>query len=256
MLHGLSRTTLNIIVFLCLLLISWIHLSGRDAEEQPLAAWRLRGLSAAGWPFGPNTEQVSVWLRPGGTIEGGWLTLRSQQGTQQLSLPANDWLPTLQQALPSLPHNLPAVVLLSGPWPASEQQLMAAFLIREQHLQPLAQAADDWPACLRVHPAGALWLGQQYGLDWPALAQLPETLTSQPLPALPTRDQWAQWRLQHSRQLRQQWQDEQGQIDIQAALAYHRLPADTYQLLYNALSDAQKTAPATTLNCLASRPLN
>ncbi len=136
MFHGLSRTTLNIIVFLCLLLISWIHLGGRDAEEQPLVALRLPGLSAAGWSFWPNTEQVSVWLRAGGTIEGGWLTLRSQQGTQQLSLPANDWLPTLQQALPSLPHNLPAVVLLSGPWPASEQQLMAAFLIREQHLQP------------------------------------------------------------------------------------------------------------------------
>lgn len=250
MLHGLSRTTLNIIVFLCLLLISWIHLGGRDAEEQPLEALHLPELGAGGWSFWPNTEQISVWLRPGGTIEGGWLTLRSQQGTQQLSLPTNDWLPTLQQALPSLPHNLPAVVLLSGPWPASEQQLMAAFLIREQHLQPLAQAADDWPACLLVHPAGALWLGQQLGLDWPALAQLPETLTDQPLPILPTRDQWAQWRLQHSRQLRQQWQDEQGQIDIQAALAYHRLPADTYQLLYNALSDAQKTAPAALLACL------
>lgn len=256
MFHGLSRTTLNIIVFLCLLLISWIHLSGRDAEEQPLEALHLPELSAAGWSFWPNTEQVSVWLRPGGTIEGGWLTLRSQQGTQQLSLPANDWLPTLQQALPSLPHNLPAVVLLSGPWPTSEQQLMAAFLIREQHLQPLTRAVNDWPACMREHPAGALWLGQQLGLDWNVLAALPGTLASSLVPTLPTRAEWAQWRLQHSRQLRQQWQDEQGQIDIQAALAYHRLPADTYQLLYNALSDAQKTAPATTLNCLASRPLN
>src|SRR5690606_4697057 len=190
----------------------------------------------------------------------------------------------------------------------------------EQHLQPLTRAVNDWPACLREHPAGALWLGQQYGLAWPALAQLPATLTNQPLPALPTRDQWAQWRLEQSRQLRQQWQDEQGQIDIQAApayppppaathqrpshapgrapaqlpatltnqplpalptrdqwaqwrleqsrqlrqqwqdeqgqidiqaaLAYHRLPADTYQLLYNALSDAQKTAPAALLACL------
>src|SRR5690606_33970053 len=83
-----------------------------------------------------------------------------------------------------------------GPWPASEQQLMAAFLIREQHLQPLTRAVNDWPACLREHPAGALWLGQQYGLAWPALAQLPATLTNKPLPVLPTRDQWAQWRLQ------------------------------------------------------------
>src|SRR5690606_7313905 len=202
MFHGLSRTTLNIIVFLCLLLISWIHLGGRDAEEQPLEALHLPELSAAGWSFWPNTEQVSVWLRPGGTIEGGWLTLRSQQGTQQLSLPANDWLPTLQQALPSLPHNLPAVIVISGPWSASEQQLMAAVLIREQHLQPLTRAVEDWPACLREHPAGAQRLGQQYGLAWPALAELPATLANQPLLALPTRDQWAQWRLQHSRQLR------------------------------------------------------
>jgi len=256
MFHGLSRTTLNIIVFLCLLLISWIHLSGRDAEEQPLEALHLPELSAAGWSFWPNTEQVSVWLRAGSTLSDGRLQLRSQHGAQTLTLPTQNWLPALQQALPTLAQNEPAVIVISGPWPASEQQLMAAFLIREQHLQPLTRAVNDWPACLREHPAGALWLGQQYGLAWPALAQLPATLTNKPLPVLPTRDQWAQWRLQHSRQLRQQWQDEQGQIDIQAALAYHRLPADTYQLLYNALSDAQKTAPATTLNCLASRPLN
>src|SRR5690606_30493061 len=150
---------------------------------------------AAGWSFWPNTEQVSVWLRPGGTIEGGWLTLRSQQGNQHLSLPANDWLPTLQQALPTLAQDVPAVIVISGPWPASEQPLMAAFLIREQRLQPLAQNVNDWPVCLREHPAGALWLGQQYGLNWPALTQLPETLMNQPLPVLPTRDEWAQWRL-------------------------------------------------------------
>ena len=250
MLHGLSRTTLNIIIFLCLLLISWIHLGGRDAEEQPLEALPLPELSPAGWNLWPNAEQVPVWLRAGGTLDGGRLQLRSQHGAQTLTLPAQNWLPALQQALPTLAQNVPAVMLISGPWPVGEQSLMAAFLIREQHLQPLAQAVNDWPDCLRAHPAGTLWLGQQFGLDWSVLAALPGTLASSPVPTLPTRAEWAQWRLEKSRQLRQQWQEEQGQIDIQATLAYHRLPADTYQLLYNALRDAQKTAPAALLACL------
>lgn len=250
MLHGLSRVTLNIIIFLCLLLISWIHLSGRDPEQQPLEPLPLPPLHAAGWQHWPNNEQVSVWLRAGGSLAGGWLTLYSQQQQQTLALPANNWRPAVQAALPSLPHNEPAVLLLSGPWPLPEQQFLAALVVRELQLQPLPGPAADWPHCVYQHPAGALWLGQQLGLDWLALGDLPQALTTQPLPALPTREQWAQWRLQHSRQLRQQWQDEQGQIDIQAALAYHRLPAEIYQQLYSALSDAPKTAPAALLACL------
>src|SRR5690606_41711899 len=98
MLHGLSRTTLNIIVFLCLLLISWIHLSGRDAEEQPLEALHLPELSAAGWSFWPNTEQVSVWLRAGGALSRGRLQLRRQHGAEGLTLPTQNWRPAVPQA--------------------------------------------------------------------------------------------------------------------------------------------------------------
>ena len=248
--YGLSRTTLNVIIFLCLLLISWIHLGNRNEEDQPLETLALPALTDAGWQLWPNAEQVTVWLRAGGTLNGGWLALQSEQELWRQMLPASDWLPALQQHLQDMPSDTPAVVLISGPWPQAEQALLAAWLIRERRLQQQPETTTNWPVCVRDHMAGALWLGQQLGLDWSVLAAVPGTLASIPVPTLPTRAEWAQWRLEQSRQLRQQWQDESGQIDIQAALAYHRLPADTYQQLYSALSDAQKTAPAALLACL------
>lgn len=254
MFNGLSRTTLNIIIFVCLLAITWLHLGSRDPEEQPLDDLLLPELTEAGWEYHGQTGQVPVWLRPGGTAAGGLLAIRSSQGLRTLSLPAADWLKAVQQQQATLPDNVPAVLLISGPWPLAEQALLAAWLIGEQRLQPLPGTDIHWPSCVREHPAGALWLGQQYGLDWTTLAALPGTLASSPAPDLPTRQAWEQWRLEQSRSMRRHWQDEQGQIDIQAAVAYHRLPADTYRQLYQTLGSSQKTAVAALLDCLQPSP--
>ena len=247
--HGFSRTTLNVIIIICLLIISWANLSGGDDENTPLEPLHLPPLADAGWQHWLPAEGVPVRLRAGGTIDGGTLVLKTAARSEHIHLPNAGWHEVLQTELSALPLEEAAVILVSGPWPQHEQRAMAALLIRSLRLQPLPASVEDWPDCVRAHPAGALWLAQQAGLDWQTLTVLPQQL-QQFRPRLPERDVWAEWRLEQSRQLRRAWQDEQTQIDIQADLAYHRLPDGAYQTLYLALADAQKTEVSDALACL------
>ena len=248
--RGLSRSTLNVIIFVCLGAIIWINLSQNRQEDVVLEPLKLPLLNEGGWSRWTNQEQVTVLLRAGGTTEGGTVLVKSAEQSQHLQLPANDWATPLQQALATLPDAVQAVVLISGPWSNTDQQAMAALIIRERSLQPLSGSIEHWPSCIAAHLPGALWLGQYYGLDWRTLAALPGTLASAAIPDLPGREDWAIWRLDQSRQLRRAWQDEQSQIDIQADLTYHRLPDSAYQSLYLSLADAQKTEVTEALDCL------
>jgi len=252
MLHGLSRTALNIIIIVCLLLISWIHLSQKDVENEPLEPLQLPSLNSGEWTYWTNNEGVSVLLRAGGNTDGGWLLLRGQQKSQPLFLPASNWADALRPQLASLPgKEEAAAVVISGPWPVSEQQAMAALVIQQQQLHGGNGSRQHWDSCLRQHSAGALWLADQLSLPWYKLAQLTRSQAETLSP--PARTEWADWRLQRSRELRRQWQDEQGLIDIQADLAYHRLPDGTYQALYQSLADAQKTEVTEAMHCLPSQ---
>ncbi len=249
MLHGLSRTALNIIIIVCLLLISWIHLSQKDVENEPLEPLQLPPLSNGEWTYWTNNESVSVMLRAGGNIDGGWLLLRGQQKNPALFLPAGNWANALQPQLASLPiKDESAAVVISGPWSVAEQQAMAALVIQQQQLHGGNESRLHWHSCLRQHSAGALWLADQLSLPWYQLAQLTQARVAAITP--PDRSDWADWRLQRSRELRRHWQDEQGLIDIQADLAYHRLPDGTYQALYQSLADAQKTEVTEAMRCL------
>lgn len=248
--RGLSRSHLNIVIFICLGAIIWINLTHNRQEEVVLEPLKLPALSDGGWQRWPNQEQVTVLLRAAGTTAGGSITLRSEQGLQHLHLPAQQWAPVLEQQLSTLATETPAVILISGPWQPADQQAMAALLIRDLRLQPLPASLTPWPLCLQQHMPGALWLGQFYGLNWQTLGALPEAMSSSQPPQPPLRADWAIWRLDQSRQLRRAWQDEQSQIDIQADLTYHRLPDSTYQSLYLSLADAQKTDVTEVLDCL------
>lgn len=249
--HGLSRTSLNIIIVVCLIVISWIHLSGDDADETLLEPLQQPALYDPHWQSWPNAEQVTVLLRRGGTTAGGRVVLRNASGHRHFDLPADNWTIPLQQQLTGLHQALPGVILVSGPWSDLEQQAIAALLIRELQIQPLPPSSELWPACLSNHLPGALWLAQQAGLSWQTLKQLPQALAQQAPPLLPGQQQWADWRLQQSRTLRRHWQDDGTQIDIQADLAYHRLPENAYRSVYDALADAQKSDVAAALSCLA-----
>lgn len=248
MLHGLSRTALNVIIIVCLLAISWIHLSQDDVEEEPLEPLVLPTLNAADWNIWSNNEGIYVALRAGGNTDGGRLKIHSAQQSVDLPLPFNDWSAALQSALANIEKQQSLVIVISGPWSSTEQQAIAALTIRELQPTPRNESRLHWSDCIRQHSAGALWLADQLQLPWYQLAQLTQAATSDIQP--PLRDDWATWRLQKSRELRRQWQDEQGLIDIQAVLAYHRLPDSAYPMLYQSLADAQKTEVSEALSCL------
>lgn len=255
MLHGFSRTTLSALIIICLLLISWINLGWKDEEQQPLPALQQPPLAATGWQFWQSLEGVGVYLRSAGDVNGGYLALRTTSAVYTLKLPATDWAESLKQQLPGNLKGGPALLMIAGPWDELSQKTMAAYVIRSLNLQPLQPLSGSLPACIQEHLAGALWLGQKLGLEWQVLAALPGTLASTSpsyMPPLPQRSDWDNWRTEQSRSLRQRWQDDRDQIDIQADLAYYRLPEDLYRQLYTQLGQSQKTAPAELLHCLSA----
>lgn len=239
----LSRPTLNALILLCMAVILWLNLS-QPSTPARLPDLALPALTSADWHYRLSGDGVEIWLRAGGTVQGGTLALATASHTQRLPLPA-EYNPADLNALAITPEQA-VILLISGPWPLRAQQQLAATLIRQFRLQPLTLQPLLWPGCLQRHAAGALWLAQQQQRPWWQLPLLTASLAA----ALPGNDDWADWRLQQSRTLRQQWQDEQGQIDIQARLAYHRLPDNTYPALYQALGQAQPTDVADALSCL------
>ncbi len=262
MLHGFSRTTLSVLIIVCLLLISWIHLGFKDEEEQPLPALTQPLLADAGWRYWQSLEGVGVYLRSAGDVNGGYLALRTTSAVYTLKLPATDWAESLKQQLPGNLKGGPALLLIAGPWDELSQKTMAAYVIRSLNLQPLEPAGGPLPACIAEHLAGALWLTQallpasalQPAHAWAALYSLPDSLAllTRPDATGPTRSAWAEWRLEQTRILRQNWQNDLSQIDIQADLAYYRPPEDLYRQLYHQLGQSQKTAPAELLQCLSA----
>jgi len=251
MLQGLSRKTLNIIILVCLVAVVWLNMAGKHPDQPIPEPLKLPPLHNDGWRNWNNQEQVTVLLHAGGTIDGGTLVIRSAEQNLHITLPASDWSISLYAALKTAPSDQPAAILISGPWSDNEKQAIAALVIREQKLLPLQQithSTELWPACVRNHLPGSLWLAQQQGLEWQQLGQLPLQLN--PDTVLPSQQEWEVWRLQQSRELRRHWQDEQSQIDIQADLAYHRLPTQAYSDLYLALADAQPGDVAAALSCL------
>ncbi|MAY01052.1 MAG: hypothetical protein CMI08_17960 [Oceanospirillaceae bacterium] len=255
MLQGLSRKTLNIIILVCLVAITWLQLMGKEDEQAALEPLKLPPLHDAGWQSWANSEGVSVWFQSGGTIDGGTLVIRgAHNSSTHLTLPAASWTIPLHQGLATAPSEEPAVILINGPWSDIEKQAMAALIIREQKLQPMPTTTESWQTCIRQHLPGALWLAQQQGMEWQQLGQLPQQLSGRPLQA-PELQEWAVWRLQQSRELRRNWQDEQTRIDIQADLAYHRLPAGTYADLYTSLADAYPQDVTQAVDCLRTIPV-
>ncbi|MCD8522359.1 MAG: hypothetical protein LRY66_09240 [Saccharospirillaceae bacterium] len=254
MLHGFSRTTLSALIIVCLLLISWIHLGWKDEEQQPLPALQQPPLATADWQFWQSIEGVGVYLRSAGDVHGGYLALRSASEMHVLSLPANDWTQPLKQQLPGHVLGQAVILLVSGPWDELSQKTMAAYVIRSLQLHTLHAASTPLSACVIQHLPGALWLTQQQTTDTGAsvlnaLLSLNTEAVSTPLP---DRKTWSEWRLEQTRMLRQNWQNDRRQIDIQADLAYYRPPEDLYRQLYNQLGQSQKTAPAELLQCLSA----
>lgn len=239
-----SRRTLNIIIFCCLGIISWIHLGKTDPELEPLEPLKLATLSEANW---------QNWLSQEG-IPGYWQQISADQGNvrilladQQIDwhLPAQEWSDELQQHITTAGKPKPdtIAILIQGPWAEIEMQAIAAYLIKQLQLQKPESVAipESQPAlghCEQTYVAGSRWFRNQWSA---AEVQLNK--------ALPLRQQWQEFRTQQTRAMRQQWLSNSGQLDIQSDIAYHRPPAHYYQTLYQQLGDSQKTAAQEYLDC-------
>lgn len=236
-----SRRTLNIIIFCCLGIISWIHLGGTDPEIEPLEPLNLPALNTSHWQSWQSREGVRSYHQQV-SAEQGQLRLIMQDKQINWSLPAQDWSQALQQHLAEITTTQPLsaqTLLLQGPWSEQEMQLISAYLIDQMALSATGKPSMHLSQCEQRHPAGSLWFRQH----WSSTADLDLTK------GLPKREQWQDFRLQQTRQLRQQWLSNAGQLDIQTDIAYHRPPAHYYQQLYQQLGDSQKTAAQDYLSC-------
>lgn len=237
-----SRRTLNIIIFCCLGIISWIHLGKTDPEQEPLERLELATLAQTTW---------QSWLSQEG-ITGYWQQVSSDRGSVRILLAdrqinwllsANNWSDELKLHISTLNSPKPdtTAILLQGPWAEIEMQAIAAYLIKQLQLQKPASEPENQSAfgyCEQTYIAGSRWFRDQWSASDPQLNR-----------ALPLRQQWQQFRIEQTRAMRQQWLSNRGQLDIQSDIAYHRPPAHYYQKLYQQLGDSQKTAAQEYLDC-------
>lgn len=236
-----SRRSLNIIIFCCLGIISWIHLGQSDIETEPLEPLNLPPLGSQPWQSWQSREGLtSYWQQK--SSEKGQVRIALSQRQINWTLPAQNWDAALREQVSNagLPAQTEAsAILLHGPWSALEMQAISAYLIKHLALtQSNSQSRPSLGHCEHNFPAGSLWFRDHWSAPQPGTGK-----------QAPLRQQWQEFRTQQSQKLRQQWLSHSGQLDIQTDIAYHRPPADYYQRLYQQLGTSQKTAVTDYLAC-------
>ena len=238
-----SRRTLNIIIIVCLAVVSWIHLGQSDPEMEPLEALNLPMLHDSDWQTWLSQEGVAVKWQPVSQPQGIARVVFANQTQLDIPLDAQQWSTELKALAAKKASHDTLVILLQGPWGKTEMQGIAAFLIQRWQLQPhTLPIPSAITHCEQHFAAGSLWFRNHWIHSGPIDLEKP----------LPNRQQWQDFRLQQTRELRQQWLSPAGQLDIQTDIAYHRPPSDYYQSLYQALGDSQKFAADDYLNCLTT----
>lgn len=239
MFHGLSRTTLNILIIGCLLFIAGIHLLTRDNATDELPPLELSPLPADAWMTWYSSFGVAVRWQ---TRASDDLLVRIQGAegeTREFTLPADDWSRALVAEVTEPEQSIVAGLVLAGPLDHEELRNAAAFIVRQQKLVA-SQASLN--LCQVEHPAGAIWWNRQQQRDWTA-----EAVASGEPPQ--SREAWAEFRQQAARELRQDLFSNARTIDIYARLTYHQWPEDYLTALYNDLGQAQMTAPQAYADC-------
>ncbi|WP_419812497.1 hypothetical protein [Bacterioplanoides sp.] len=236
-----SRRTLNIIIIVCFASVSWIHLGQSDPEMEPLEALTLPPLHDNHWQSWLSQEGISVKWQQVSQPQGIARIVFANQTQLDIPLNAQQWSAELKALAANKALHDTLVILLQGPWAKTEMQGIAAFLIQRLQLQPHTLPIPSAVThCEQTFAAGSLWFRQHWSQSGSINQEKP----------LPNRQQWQDFRLQHTQQLRQQWLSNPGQLDIQTDIAYHRPPSDYYQALYQALGDSQKFAASDYLDCI------
>ena len=239
MFHGLSRTTLNILIIGCLLFIAGIHLLTRDNTADELPPLELSPLPSDSWQTWYSSFGVAVRWQTRASDELQVRIQGAEGETREFSLPAQDWSRALVAEVSEPEQSIVASLVLAGPLDSEELRNAAAFIVRQQKLMASEASLN---LCQVEHPAGASWWNRQQQRDWTA-----EAVVSGDLPE--NREAWADFRQQSVRALRQDLFSNERTIDIYARLTYHQWPDDYLTALYKDLGQAQMTAPQAYADC-------
>ena len=239
MFHGLSRTTLNILIIGCLLFITGVHLLTRDSDSDPLPPLTLPPLPADTWQLWHSTEGVAVRWQGRASEQLQVRILRDGGEVTDIALPVDGWSRALVEQLDEPEHESAAGLVLAVPMTDTELRNAAAFIIRQQKL-----VAPPWTQnlCQLENPAGAIWWNRQQQQGWTAEAEPGEVLPQ-------SRSEWARFREDTAQQLRHDLFNLSRTIDIYAGLTYHQWPDGYLPGLYQDLAQAQMTAPGAYARC-------
>ena len=255
-----SRTSLNLIIFTCIILIGWAGINKNRAKkelitdnfllQQTIDLPPLEALHQQSW-----TSQEGIQVVWQSRLDTHFLIrvrgFRSDQSefvdNNQISWQENYWqwdldlgkdfesgLTKLNQSINQFPIHLkqqPATIILQGPWSADIARLTSARIINSLQLKPLTEIASTSQPETRFCPwqpvSAQFWLQDQ--LSSPHLSQADihyKQWRVKSWPLLPPVNEQSlhTWKQTFVQQWQLKWQIPSTQFDIMSDLAYYRLP--------------------------------
>ena len=259
-----SRTSLNLIIFTCIILIGWASIDKNRTEKDlapddfqiqdnlelpPLAAlnqqsWNSQEGIQIIWQSRLDTDfLIRVRGTRGdqrgdqdGVINNQHISWQTNYWQWDLNL-GNDFelgLAKLKQSISEFPSHLkskPATIILQGPWGADIARLTSARIINSLQLKPLEAISSTTESETRFCPwqpvSAQFWLQDQ--LSNPRLSQADSKnkrwiVQSWPHLAPLNAQSLHTWKQTFVQQWQLNWQNPTTQFDMLADLAYYRLP--------------------------------
>lgn len=255
-----SRTSLNLIIFTCIILIGWAGINKNRAEkelitddfllQQTIDLPPLEALKQQSWSSQEGIQVV--WQSRLDThflirVRGYRDDQPESIDNHQISWQENYWqwdldlgkdfelgLTKLNQSINQFPIHLkqqPATIILQGPWSADIARLTSARIINSLQLKPLTEITSTSQPKTRLCPwqpvSAQFWLQDQ--LSNPQFSQADSQYkrwSVKSWPLLPPVDEQSlhTWKQTFVQQWQLKWQIPSTQFDIMSDLAYYRLP--------------------------------
>jgi len=257
-----SRSSLNIIIFICIILIGWASINKNrttDGDNDrtidlPLLGelnekiWTSHEGIQVTWQSRLDTDfQIRIRgqrqvldsvLPTTGDIKSTLISWQGDYWQWDLNLGADFelGLSKLSQHINAFPASLkgqPAIIVLQGPWSADIARLTSASMIKSLELKPLElksavkQASTSQHSCPWQPVSAQFWLQDQLSNANQSRADINKKqwrVSHWPTLAPINEDSLYAWKQTFVQQWQLNWQDPATQFDILADLAYYRLP--------------------------------
>lgn len=255
-----SRTSLNLIIFTCIILIGWASIDKnrptddvdtdvryviRDIELTPLTplnqqAWTSQEGIQVIWQSRLDTNFLirvrGVRTDQADTINNTQISWQQDYWQWDLNLGADFefGLARLNQQIDSFPRHLkglPATIILQGPWSSDIARLTGARLIKSLQLKPLktntSNLVTESNTCPWQPVSAQFWLQDQLSnthLSHPDTKNKRWLLVNWPQLAAINPQSLQTWKQTFVKQWQLNWQNPITQFDMLADLAYYRLP--------------------------------